>query len=58
MKKATVKSAMLATFSDVFDQSTLRSTEGPYMDIILHDDAVSFTISRFLPIPFPLPGRS
>ena len=51
-EKTAFKEAILKSFSDVFDQSTLRCMEGPEMDIQLRDDAEPFAINGFRPIPF------
>ena len=51
-ERAAFKDAIVSSFSDVFDQSTLRSMEGPDMDIQLRDDAEPFAINGFRPMPF------
>ncbi len=51
-ERESIKKAILSSFSDVFDQSTLRSMEGPDMDIQLRDDAEPFAINGFRPISF------
>ena len=51
-EKAAIKEAILASFADVFDQSTLKCMEGPDMDILLRDDAVPYAINGYRPIPF------
>lgn len=49
---AAIKEAILASFADVFDQSTLNCMEGPDMDILLRDDAEPYAINGYRPVPF------
>lgn len=51
-EKAEIKAAILSSFADVFDQSTLNCMEGPDMDILLRDDAEPYAINGFRPVPF------
>ena len=51
-EKAAIKEAILTSFADVFDQSTLNCMEGPDMDIRLQDDAEPYAISGYRPVPF------
>ena len=49
-----IRSAILESYADVFDQSVLRCMDGPEMNIELTDDAVPSYVSGARPIPFAM----
>lgn len=51
-EREAVMEAILSSYKDVFDQSTLRCMKGPEMEILLEGNAEPFAFNGFFPIPF------